>query len=699
MGVKQSMTNSLSLQKNTPIMKLDLNVVRSLGLYSVCAFAVAFYLIPYSQLDHLRMMPGDLGDARLNNYFLENIFLSLFRDSSSVFEMEFFAPFPYVIGFSDNLFGSSPIYLFFRGLTKESDTSFQLWFFSGYVLNFISAFVSLRWLGFNKISACVGALIFAFSLPTSARVGHVQLHYRFCIPLALTFFVFFLKDIRWRYLIWAAFFTMWQFYCAIYLGFFLLLTLGCMLVSYALLGIIKDFPEFSFSKLKNSWLHSPLHKRVRILGILFVMAGAMLLLFYPYIMVSQEYGAHRSYSEIALMLPRVQSYFYTSISTLYSSVSHGTQLPMRHEHQMFIGFIPLILVVVGIYLGIFRDRTSISRLFGLSLVILMSITLCVGGASLWYFVSKLPLASAIRAVARIDLVLLFIMAFFSAVAIKRVVERFPYCHTYVHCMLIPLLILEFSAVSMNVSDKDQWRNRLNSTIARVDKSLPDDAILFFAQTDAPFFMDELDAMWAALELNYPTMNGYSGLFPPRYRTDYKTDCSEIPQRLLSYDQFTGNDEYLSIINKVYPIGFRGCHSNWLVNKPVQTSIQRSYSAEEFRLISLEHLSSHMDGDSTKRIKLKVNNNNQQSIVSSVNSPYPVRISWRFITSNGMPLSGWDTRLDIPFDIESQQSLELSIVLDSSKVDSKAQYLEISLVQEGIFWAHDLGIKPLKIKWM
>lgn len=37
-------------------------------------FIFAFLLGPMGQLNYLTMMPGDIGDARLNNYFLENIY-------------------------------------------------------------------------------------------------------------------------------------------------------------------------------------------------------------------------------------------------------------------------------------------------------------------------------------------------------------------------------------------------------------------------------------------------------------------------------------------------------------------------------------------------------------------------------------------------------------------------------------------------
>ena len=155
-------------------------------------FLLFFFFIPFSQLSHLSLIPGDLGDARLNNYFLENIYLFFKGKSDSLWHLGFFYPFPFTGGFSDNLFGSSPVYLFFRALNIKSDTAFQLWFLAGYFFNYTASYYSFRKLGGSSLAAGVGALIFSFALPTTAHAIHAQLHYRFGLPLALTFLVFFL---------------------------------------------------------------------------------------------------------------------------------------------------------------------------------------------------------------------------------------------------------------------------------------------------------------------------------------------------------------------------------------------------------------------------------------------------------------------------------------------------------------------------
>ena len=166
----------------------------------LCAFLVCFSLSPLIQLNYLELIPGDVGDALLCNYFLENIFLFICGKSESLWNLPFFHPFPYVLGFSENLFGSSIFYIIPRFLKVEPQTAFQIWFLIGYLLNYISSYWALRYIKMSVVSATVGAMIFTFALPTTAHAGHEQLHYRFGIPLSITLLISFLVNKNWVFL-------------------------------------------------------------------------------------------------------------------------------------------------------------------------------------------------------------------------------------------------------------------------------------------------------------------------------------------------------------------------------------------------------------------------------------------------------------------------------------------------------------------
>ena len=187
------------------------NIKKITLFFGVLIFA--FILGPVRQHHGLELIPGDFGDGRLNNYFLENIYQFLIGNSPSLIHLNFFSFFPYVGGFSDNLYGASPVYLFFRSLTGESDTAFQLWFYCSYITNYISAYWGLRLLGIKPAPAIFGALIFSFALPVSAKTLHAQLGYRFSVPLAIAYFYLFLESGNIRRCLYAIAWLVWGFYC------------------------------------------------------------------------------------------------------------------------------------------------------------------------------------------------------------------------------------------------------------------------------------------------------------------------------------------------------------------------------------------------------------------------------------------------------------------------------------------------------
>jgi hypothetical protein len=614
----------------------------------------------------------------------------------------FFYPFPYVLGFSDNLFGSAPFYCLFRLLTSQTDTAFQLWFLFGYLLNFFAAYYALRRLKLSAAAAVTGALIFAFALPTSAHAGHVQLHYRFGLPLAITFYLLFLQQKEWRLLGISGLWLSWQFYCGIYMGFFALLLLSLMtMVCFGYGRIVDGIPCGQLLRdFERPWVAQSRQEKLGIALIFSVCLGLMVLLFFPYVQVSLLYGVKRSWAEISSMLPRIQSYFLDDISRLWARPSSGifSGLPMRHEHQMFVGAVPLVLALGGFLSGSRKRNGEGFILMAGTLGAAILLTLYVGGFSLWYLIHKLPLVSAIRAVTRIDQALLFPVAYLGGIAVDRFRDR---CQggKWLWVVVLPLLIFEFSSISMPVSPKREWRTRLAAREAAVPGTLPENAILFFARAnDAPFYAEELDAMWAALRHGVPTLNGYSGIFPPEVPAQYVNDCSEVPRRVLSYLFFMGEERdrerYQGLMKRLVPIGFEDCNPGWWNTPPPSTRSDRIYSAEEFRHLSLEP-GAVSRSPGWRYVQVKIRNSNGIAMASRSSRNRPIRLSWRFLDAAGNPTGGWDTRKDLPFDIPAQG--ELSVRLSIREQAGRQPFLQVSLVQEHVFWGQDIGVQPLTVR--
>jgi hypothetical protein len=536
-------------------------------LLPLMVFAAAFVLVPWSLLESGALMPGNLGDSRLNNYFLENTYQFLLGRSDSLWHLPFFYPHPYIVGFSDNLFGTAPVYIALRVFGLAHDTAFQGWFLLAYPANFAAAFYSLRRFGFSGLAATTGALIFAFALPTIAHAGHPQLHHRFAIPLVMVFLFGFLQSRQWRLLIIAGYWLVWQFYTGFYMGFFALFLSALMIVAFLLNARCIRWQVFlnTLSLFVAAWKSLDKRTQWRYFLHLTVLLAAMILLFYPYIQVSLIYGAGRGWAEISTMLPRWQSYLAADYLPMWASLQGSllSDVPMRHEHQMFAGVTTWCLVFAGLLMGSRLKTDSAFPLMAGVLALCILLTLNIGGFSLWYLLHKLPLFSAIRAVTRIDQALLFPMAFFAAVAMDYLRESGPQLAIRVGMALLVLglLLAEYSMIRMPISSKAEWRAQIMEANKAVPDNLASDSILFLAQASPSFFVHEIDAMWVAMLRGVKTLNGYSGNYPPGYSVRYGRDCSELEKRLRHSSQAIKASESLGARDfreRLVLVGFNGC---------------------------------------------------------------------------------------------------------------------------------------------
>ena len=488
-------------------------------------------LAVYLKLDHFAVIPGDVGDARFNNYILEN-FYHFFVHGNSLWNPTFFYPYPYVIGFSDNLFGTGLIYSLFRSLHFQTDTAFQLWFLSGYLCNFFSAYYCLQKLGIGRAAAFLGALVFTLAPPTSAHSPHAQLHYRFACALAITYLLLFIQSNRLIFLNWSFCWLVVQFYCGVYIGVFSALFIA-ILFFFAPLLSDQFKPIESFRNLPN------IQHKLMALGFGLASATALVLLFFPYLEVSHLYGFERGWAEIASMLPRLQSHWLSDESPLWGPVSRSLpEVPVRYEHQMFIGLASTLLLLNGIALSFFIKTNVFFKLLIAGWITCFLLTVSIDGYSLWYLIYRAPLLSAIRGITRIDQVLLFPIAYICAWGADHLFSIAKTKKIVAFCVLAILVIAEWALTPYPwVSQKAEWRSRIAAIEATLPAHIDRQSILFIAQTQGPFYADEIDAMWVAMNHQLPTLNGYSGNIPNGYQADFGRNCSELDKRLEAYHRF------------------------------------------------------------------------------------------------------------------------------------------------------------------
>lgn len=661
-------------------------------LTPIIFFAVAFVAVPWLQFRNLEFMPGDIGDARLNNYFLERVFLWVTGKSDSFWNMDFFFPFPLVGGFSENHFGSALSYVVPRLFTVPPDTSFQLWFLFGYVFNFFAAYYALRKLRIGTFGAAIGGVIFAFALPTSGHAGHAQLHYRWALPLSVVALIRFLEGKNPKWLGVSFLLVVFQFYIGIYSGFFALLLVSSIFSVH----FVTRFTWFRRSKRQINTSPQNLrmtNKKSLMPAFALSSAGvvALWMLFAPYLQVSRLYSGSRSWEEISSMLPRPSSYLIADHSTLWSTFSSNfSDIPMRHEHQMFIGLIPLILLAMGAFLAIrLKHSSSMAILGGGFFVVVFSIF--INGASLWFLVHQLPLVSVIRAVTRVDQTLLFVAAYGAAFYVNWLLSRLNpkfLTQLLVGTLIGVLLIAEAASGRIGVSEKVEWRERVDNLVVSVPEGLPTDSVLFFAQTNPPWFAAEIDAMWASLLSGRPTLNGYSGIFPPGWSPEYGKDCVELPLRVLYYENWAAErgvqgENYKELFSRVVPIGLHNCQSSWSSEVPF---IFRSepHSAEEFSRLRLGIVDYFRDNHSLI-VTVSIANTGPEPIRVNSLGPDSIKLSWA-----QPPGYYFSSRFSLSQDILPGLVNNQVVRIPLSDLEEN-QSIEFSIVQELVFWGHDVGV--------
>lgn len=519
--------------------------------------ASGLILITLHQSDYFRAIPGDMGDARFNNAVLEHLFRWVACRDPSLWSPGFFYPYPGTLSFSDNHFGTGAIYILMRFLGLDPETAFIGWYSLAIPLNYFGCYYALRNMGLGVKGSACGAFVFTFALNVSAQYAHAQLGYRFAVPLAMLAWHRLIEHQHIKWFAWMAFWITLQFYCSIYLGYFLFLLLVATFLGQQLTSHASISPQRPLQALLNCARSAFAGRLMGSILVVALCAIALFVLFYPYLYYSHLYGLHRDNGEIWSMLPRLSSYLLADASSLWSKPdAFVTDIPVRWEHQMFFGGSAWLLAVLGVIRR--PNQTTLTALF--ALLIMVALTLNVGGHSLYTLVSKLPLANAIRAVSRISLVMAFPMAImagsgFDWLVTASSVVRIP--KLMVATAVLAFMLVEYTAYSTGRVPRKELQERYAAIAATLPSPLAANVILYVPlRPNEPYYYAELDGMRLSQALNRTTINGYSGNAPDGFYTSASDPCMTVNHRLAAYAAFAklSQADYESLLRRVLITG-------------------------------------------------------------------------------------------------------------------------------------------------
>ncbi len=544
-------------------------------------FALALALIVIRPLGlHFSIIRGVYGDTRLINFILEHVTRWFAGQDASLWNTNSFYPFPLTLAFSDNLLGAAPFYAILRWTGLDQETALQGWYLVGFFLNYAAASFALSRLKFSAPAITLGAFFFTFGLPMLAQESHYQLLYRFCVPLACTLLWEFALNARLRTLGWIVFLVVWQLFMGVYTGVFLILLLAALFLlmpffmAQGTAPLWKARLTFWLARFRQAWAQSSLPERALTPLISTALLASLAWLFAPYVEVQRLYGFARGWEEVTNMLPRLQSYWVDDRLPYWYPISIRLWgMPtMRNEHQLFAGLGVYALLAVGVISRKPSPQRKVAFLHLLALLVLVLLTLDVGGFSLWRAVYILPGMSSIRSVTRVQLVLMWPLALFCAYTLDawRVSVQKPVWVALGTLLVGAALLAEPFLYTDGIQfSKTHAQNRLTELRNQLPAVIPARPILFVAvKKDESFVISEADGMLLAQDLNWPTLNGYFGNFPPEYHP--ADSCIELPRRIISYMRFahiTDEGYYLGMMARVVPVGFSDCDPSWWKKMP------------------------------------------------------------------------------------------------------------------------------------
>lgn len=483
----------------------EADMVRAAHIAIYLAVAGLGTAMTFAPMLWLGQTQTDPGDTLLNHYILEHGWRCVSDPGyvGSFWSPPCFHPQPETLAYSENMIGVAPIYWLLRcGMSPAP--AYQVWMITIVVLTFFAAVWSMRKFGATPLLAAAGAGAWAFGMPRINHLGHQQLQPAMFAPVALWCCWRLLQVPSGRRLAGLAAVCLAQLAASIYVGWFLALALGVLLV---VAHCDADQRRRSVQFVRSEW--------PTVAGVTLVAGLAGYGLLAPYLRVNE--GFRRSYrGEVRLMLPRLDSLLSPPPGSVWADWLAPTSGPLNHEHHVFPGITLYLLIGVVAAAGLARRRSippgSLWMLVGAAILLLLALRF--GKASAWSAVYQLvPGAKGIRAVARMLIViqLLAWMATLSAVA-HWLADRRGW-RTVLGCAVLAVGLAEQYQPRLAGFD----RKPFDAEVARLAGELCAGGPAYIVPDPGCWYwVSHLAAMWAGLEANVPVVNGYSGRTPVGY---------------------------------------------------------------------------------------------------------------------------------------------------------------------------------------
>src|ERR1017187_5383673 len=482
------------------------------------------------------VIAGNVGDNRFIIAILEHWGAAV-HGQASVTSPNFFWREHGVLGYSESLFLLSLPYRAGRLAGLDYYLAFEI----AFMVFKAAGFFSMLWLlrsvvAVSRPVALLGSVLFTLSNLYFISMGHAQLATVVFTPLIAA-----LACSAWReygrgrirlahgYGLACGILMALVVFTSFYIGWFTILVAGGCMAIGALVRIVE---QHSIAPVSD-WLREAFARRWLWAPALLVFIVAMVPFLVTYLPTLKGTGG-RSFEESLIYSARPIDLLNVGPGnwmwgrTLEPVWSRWAGNPVG-AHERSKGWPPIVLLLTmgGGLVSLIKlwraDRTDAARhraqlliaVFGASFLCLWVLSIHVGRWSLWWLVFKgVPGGSAIRVPARFNIVLNVLLILSACLILERLRYR---CNRFGR-VLFPGLAVLLVAEQINVTPTHAIDRAAENAILGQVKRPPSGCSSFVftapAQAQRPFFANQIDAMLVARAANLPTINGYSGWFPP-----------------------------------------------------------------------------------------------------------------------------------------------------------------------------------------
>jgi hypothetical protein len=494
---------------------------------------LSLYLNYHSYLTDFNLVPGDRGDARLVVFTLEHWF-NVFRGQEAFYALHMFHPDSLPLAYADGLFLFGLPYSAFRQLGLDYFTSYQL------LLAFMTALGYCAWVALllSALRLRTGAAILAAillaslnSLQLQADIGKLTAIHLFPVLIGLLW-VFARADeatgsratlslMGFAGGIGLLFFTSY------YPAWFFLFTLGLLGLVALVASILLEGLRIGLRK-AGAFISA---RGWQVAAALTVFAVSLIPFFATYAPLIQS-DSSRSFSLVLEFSPTILDVVNVSNQNyVWSPVLRAFGFDFGDRETQMGSPILVLLIGFGFFLVLvsrfqrsgwrkLATRDRLLLLLSVTAIILVALSIRVGGFSLWYPIyTAIPGASALRALGRI-LMMVDIMVILVAICgldellgslRARTGAAAPYLTSGAAILGALLVAEQANGMSFRLDKAGQI-----ALVHRYEYPAVQCNAFFVNNVesdDLPFGYYQLDAMMVSMQLGIPTINGYSGFEP------------------------------------------------------------------------------------------------------------------------------------------------------------------------------------------